>query len=176
MDYYISDLHFGHENIIKMCSRPFSCIEEMDAVLLENWNNIIHKNDNVYIIGDLIYKANNSPEYYLKQLKGKKHLIIGNHDKSWLKYVDTVKYFESVDLMKIINTGKGNATLCHYPMLEFEGEFMIHGHVHTKANKLAYWEYLKRIDALLNAGADINGYKPVSLDELIENNNAFKNK
>ena len=33
MVYFTSDLHLGHENVIKLCNRPFDSIEEMDAAL-----------------------------------------------------------------------------------------------------------------------------------------------
>ena len=44
MIYYISDLHFGHLRCIKMDKRPFSSIEEMDRILIEeNGSNLDRK-------------------------------------------------------------------------------------------------------------------------------------
>lgn len=174
MIFFISDLHFGHENVIPLCNRPFDSIEEMDESLIREWNKVVHRNDQVYIVGDIMFRSAKSPEYYLERLKGEKHLIIGNHDKSWMNKVDLTKYFKSVQWMTVINTGKGKATLCHFPTLDYEGKYMIHGHIHAKADKLEYWDFLKSHETILNAGVDVNGYKPVSIDELIENNIRFK--
>lgn len=81
MQYFIADTHFFHENIILSCDRPFSNVEEMNNTMITNWNNRIKNNDDVYILGDMFFRAdikeiNNT----LKQLKGKKYLIHGNHD------------------------------------------------------------------------------------------------
>lgn len=174
MKYFTSDLHFGHENVLRLCNRPFSCVEEMDEHLIQEWNKLVHRNDEVYILGDFSFRAEKPPEYYLDRLKGEKHLIIGNHDKSWMKKVDLDKYFKSVQWMTLVNTGKGNATLCHFPVLDGEGKFMIHGHIHAKGELLEFWQYLKNTENMLNAGVDVNGYKPVLIEELIENNIRFK--
>ena len=88
MIYFTSDLHLGHAEIVGMSKRPFSSVEEMDEALIENWNSRVHKNDDVYILGDLIYKSARPPEEYLSRLRGKKHLIFGNHDLSWKEDVD----------------------------------------------------------------------------------------
>ena len=174
MNYFIADPHFGHRNTLALCRRQFFLIEEMDEHLICAWNETVHKNDQVYILGDLMFRAKNPPAYYLDRLKGEKHLIIGNHDKTWMSKVDLSKYFKSVQWMTVVNTGKGKATLCHFPALEYVGEYMIHGHIHNRAEKLAYWNLLKNNERMLNAGVDINGYKPVSIEELIENNKRFK--
>lgn len=50
MVYFTSDLHLGHKNILRLCDRPFASIEEMDDVLMDNWNRKIHRDDTVYII------------------------------------------------------------------------------------------------------------------------------
>ena len=38
MNYYISDLHIGHENILRFDNRPFADVTEMNNKLIENWN------------------------------------------------------------------------------------------------------------------------------------------
>ena len=51
--YFTSYLHLGHRGIIEMQNRPFENIQEMNQVLIQNYNAVIHKNDTVYILGDI---------------------------------------------------------------------------------------------------------------------------
>lgn len=92
MFFFMADTHFGHGAIIDLCHRPFQCVEEMDGYMIERWNKKVSPNDIVYIVGDLFYK-HKEPEKVLKQLKGRKRLIIGNHDGGWLKKLDASRYF-----------------------------------------------------------------------------------
>ncbi len=50
---------------------------------------------------------------------------------------------------------------------------MIHGHIHANTDA-DFWPLLHVRDNVLNAGVDINGYQPVTFDELVENNRRFK--
>ena len=50
---------------------------------------------------------------------------------------------------------------------------MIYGHIHNNTNA-DYWPLIAERDQMLNAGVDINGFSPVTLEELIENNRRFK--
>ena len=52
MNLYISDLHFGHTNVIRFDHRPFSDVKEMDHALIHLWNSRVNPEDDVYIIGD----------------------------------------------------------------------------------------------------------------------------
>ena len=82
MIYFTSDLHLGHSKIIKLSGRPFENIDEMNRALIQNWNAVVGRNDEVYILGDLSYKANaDDVNAWLKKLSGIKYLIKGNHDK-----------------------------------------------------------------------------------------------
>ena len=54
MIFFTSDLHLGHKNIIRLCGRPFESVEEMDEILIDNWNKKIHRCDTVYILGDIM--------------------------------------------------------------------------------------------------------------------------
>ena len=116
---FTADHHFGHANIIRHCDRPFQSVEEMDRILLKNWNACIGSRDTVYILGDLFFRNVVSADEYLQQMNGKKHLIVGNHDKSWMKRTDLCAYFESVSQMAEISDGLHKITLCHYPMMSW---------------------------------------------------------
>ena len=174
MNYYISDLHLGHENIIKLTKRPFKTIKEMNEKLIQNWNKIVKDEDNIYIIGDLFYKSQDNIEFILSLLKGHKFLIIGNHDKSWIDTIEKDKYFELVTEFLTFNDGQRMITLCHYPMVSFEGRFHIHGHIHGNTNDV-FWPTLKKMDKVLNASVEVNNFCPVTFDQLLINNRNYKN-
>jgi len=177
MIFFTADHHFGHANIIKHCNRPFETVKEMDETLLKNWNAAVGKQDTVYILGDLFFRNATSADEYLRQMKGKKHLILGNHDKDWKKRVNLTDYFESVLQMAEITDGAHKITLCHYPMMSWngiaKGSYMIHGHIHNNTHA-DYFALIRKMPNLLNAGVEINGFKPVSFKELIANNEKFK--
>lgn len=135
MIYFTSDLHLGHANVIRHCSRPFASVEEMDETLIANWNAKVHRDDTVYILGDFIFRNQKPPEEYLSRLKGKKHLIVGNHDKDWMKKLKLEDWFESVDMMRTMSDSQRKLTLCHYPMMSWPRGWMIYGHIHENEHQ-----------------------------------------
>lgn len=180
MIYFTSDLHLGHKNIVDLCKRPFADVDEMDAVLIGNWNRKVKKNDVVYITGDAVWDKK-KVAHYMEQLFGKKILIAGNHDSTWIKREECQKYFEEIVSYLEVHLNGHPITMCHYPMLEWRSSreeskrklgYLIHGHIH---NRIAdeYRQLFLQFNAL-NAGVDVNAFAPVTFDELVENNLHFK--
>ena len=176
MIYFTGDTHFGHANIITHCNRPFLSIQEMDQAIINNWRERVTNNDTVYILGDMFFVGRVDYSDYLKMLPGKKHLIIGNHDKDWMKKLDITQYFKSVAHYAEISDGSHKITLCHYPMMTWnaasKGSYLIYGHIHNNVND-GYWRLLKTMPNALNAGVDINNFYPVTFKELEANNKRF---
>ncbi len=175
MIYYTGDLHLGHANVLRLCGRPFQTVEEMDGALIANWNCRVNAGDSVYILGDLALRAE-PLEAHLRRMNGKKHLIVGNHDRRWLRRPELRGRFESVQPMLFLVDGGRKCVLCHYPMMAWPHQrrsYMVFGHIHNDTS-VEFWPLIRRSPLMLNTGVDINGFMPVTLEELLENNARFK--
>ncbi len=182
MVFYTSDLHLGHKSVLK-CRTMYETVEEMNEALIANWNKKVHKNDTIYILGDLSYRSETPVKNYLERLKGNKYLILGNHDRDWLRKIseeELSQYFSGIDSLVTFKMNKTKITLCHYPMLEWSGSryasngssYLIHGHIHSTKNEI--YEYIKKNQpTALNCGVDVNHLEPVTFEELVENNKAW---
>lgn len=175
MNFYIADTHLGHGNIIRHSRRDLNygvhTVEEMDALIIKNWNEAVGDDDDVYIVGDFIYKSDD-PLGYIKQLKGHKHLIKGNHDR-YIKNRAMWKYFDSIDDIKMIQDGTTQLVLFHYPMAEWPGYYrnsvLLYGHIHNNENEAC--KIMAGLKNCYNVGADIPfmGLTPRTLNHIIKN-------
>lgn len=169
MDYFTSDLHFGHENIIKYENRPFINVEDMTKGLIERWNRKVSPNDRVYILGDFAFQNSVTPiekiESIIEQLNGEKHLIFGNHDNWVFKKNFNPRLFESISPYMELKKNKNIIVLCHYPIESWNrkeyGSIHLHGHLHSYPTKLA-------LPNRYNVGCDNWNYEPVSMEEILE--------
>ena len=76
MIYFTSDLHLGHRAIISMQNRPFADVVEMDRTLIDNYNAMVHKDDTVYILGDIAHHMHvEDVNKIIEKLNGRKILI-----------------------------------------------------------------------------------------------------
>ena len=79
--FFISDLHFGHKDVIAFDHRPFKDVEEMDAEMIRKWNAKVSHDDHVFVIGDMFGGVTTAHAgEIVRSLNGKIHLIRGNHD------------------------------------------------------------------------------------------------
>lgn len=81
--YVISDTHFGHARMMEEAfeARPFDSVEEMDAIMVANWNKVVGNDDVIYHLGDFALSSRKRKRDLLEELNGYKILIMGNHDK-----------------------------------------------------------------------------------------------
>ncbi len=167
--FFIADTHFGDFGIAKYQSR-FASSKEMDDAIIHNWNKKVGKEDHIFIVGDMVSGDRVDPAYYLKRLRGRKHLIIGNHDMNLIHKRSLSQYFESIDSIKVIGLTSGEKIwMSHYPMADWpdwrKGTYHLYGHIHATGNELAS-NYMKEYDRAFNVGAMVIGYTPVTLREL----------
>ena len=168
MIYFIADTHFGHENIIRLCNRPFSSVEEMDAVMINNWNAVVKPEDDIYIVGDFSFRSAD-PCRYADALNGKKHLVVGNHDKKNLKNSEfRGKFIEIKDIITL-KSNNTQIVLCHYPIAEWDGMYRgaIHlfGHIHNNDNIAQ--KIMEQISNAYNVGVEMIGYTPRTIEEIV---------
>lgn len=83
--YLSSDEHLGHKNILAYTGRPYKNVEEMDDDIIRRHNEVIPKENSVWIcLGDVSLSPGRFPalQKYLSQMNGEtKILLLGNHDK-----------------------------------------------------------------------------------------------
>lgn len=162
--YVIADTHFGHENIIRYCGRPFINAEQMDEALINKWNGIVGNDDLVYILGDfsLSHKKEKITEL-LFQLHGKKVLVMGNHDTHKPSYyVDCG--FDAATRKPIM--AEPGVILMHKPFEDLSWVcpkyIYFFGHVHNKRCPMDEYPNCRCVSA------ERIGYRPIDLDIAIK--------
>lgn len=151
--WFISDIHFSHTNIIKYAGRPFANVDEMNQTLIDNWNQCVGVDDQVFFLGDFGLGSVDHLHAICKQLKGSKVCILGNHDKnaSWMTRIGFNVVLESA----FLKIGQHTVELIHIPSNPPPIHFQLHGHVHEKRPS-------KIISNQLNLCVEVWDYKPVS--------------
>jgi calcineurin-like phosphoesterase family protein len=162
--------HLGHLKILTLGhGRPFSSLKEHDETLIKNWNARVTTSDVVFHLGDFNYKSSVDADFYLKQLNGKKFLIIGNHDH---QKTITADGWEDTFLYQEIELNNEKITLCHYPIAEwngyFRGAWMLHSHVHGNVTK-----QVPIVKNRVDVGVDNFNFAPATFEE-IKNYNKMK--
>jgi len=181
MYFFTADQHFGHSNIIKFCNRPFKNVDEMDRVLIDNWNSKITNKDEVYVVGDFALTDPKRVNEIIRELKGNIYFIDGSHDR-WIherafrNFAD-VEGVEGKDRRVMIGKNKlvdvkvnlpvtnerKDIWLCHYSMRSWPkshyGTWHLYGHHHGR---------LAPHGKSFDVGVDCHDFYPLSLNEIAE--------
>ena len=177
MIYFTSDLHLGHDQEFIWGARGFNSVAEMNEKIITRWNNRITKDDDVYVLGDLVMGGVENVEL-LKQLNGKIHIIYGNHDgpKKREAYAELENVVEC-GWANMIKYKRYNFYLSHYPTItdnEDIGEIVspkecvinLFGHTHQ------FSDFYDTNDGynfrMYHVGVDSHDCFPVPIDEVIE--------
>jgi len=197
MRYYISDCHFFHAAMNdKMDRRGFESVEKMNEYMIEKWNSRVRKNDEVVILGDLSWGNATETALLLRELRGKKYLIVGNHDRFLSSATfDTSAYFGWTDGYRELSDNGRKVILCHYPVfcynyqyqLKEDGSpkaYMLYGHVHDTTDERLVDSFIQKTlfvtvknysgedrhipCEMINCFCMFSDYVPLTLDEWIE--------
>jgi len=159
--YLISDTHFFHDKIGIYCDRP----DNWQKFTFENWNDIISDKDIVLHLGDLALGNKFEMTNILKELKGQKFLIKGNHDRYSGKWIEKFG-FHLIKGNIEVRIDEKLWLFSHRAIYNNSNEpfINIHGHQHNKVPFITKWN--DRI--YVNCSVEVIGYKPIKLSYILE--------
>lgn len=173
--WFTSDTHFGHANVIRYSDRPFDDVEEMNEIMIRNWNAIVRPGDLVYHLGDFAFTRPEQATKIAKRLMGQKYLVWGNHDKALRKDKDFMAQWIWAKDIADIKVGDQRIVLCHYAMLTWNqshrGAWNLHGHSHGSLKEDPHslrvdvgvdcWDYQPAMFETIRAVMETKDYLPV---------------
>lgn len=138
----ISDLHFAEDDLKRAFpNRP------SDEELVKMINSKVGKKDLILILGDC------GSLDYIRQLRGHKILIAGNHDTGMEKYKEVFDWVFSGALII------GEKLILSHEPVEIPWAFNLHGHNHSqKKNQKNHF----------NVCADVLGYLPINFNQFLK--------
>lgn len=167
-----SDEHYGHENIIQYCGRPFISTEESREVMIERHNKKVPNKKSYLTIhaGDIFWQTMTESEAIsiLDRLNGRHAFLYGNHDELMERSVALRDRFEWVRGRNKENTShtvkfdKKSIVISHFAQRVWQnshrGAIHVFGHSHNE---------LPPLGKSFDIGVDGNNFTPWSLEEII---------
>ena len=145
----LSDTHFGEEDLKKAFpNRP------SDEELVRRINSRVGRKDLIILLGDC-----GSPDF-IRQLRGHKILIAGNHEPGLTAFEDLFLEIYSGPVMigeKLI--------LSHEPIPNLTWAMNLHGHNHNSKSK---------DNNHFNVCADVIGYEPINFNQWLKQGHLAK--
>jgi calcineurin-like phosphoesterase family protein len=181
--WFTADLHLGHTNIIRYSARPFVDAAAMNRALIDRWNEVVGDDDDVWMLGDFAMGKIDETLPLVAQLRGRKVLLTGNHDRCWAdhgrraegwaeRYLEA-GFAEVLHGQINLDVSGTNVVASHFPYRGDshdhdryvqqrpmdKGRWLLHGHVHER------WQQRGR---MINVGVDAWDYRPVAVATIRE--------
>lgn len=164
--FVVSDTHFNHANILKFLDkdgkifRPFSCVEEMNETMIDRWNERVRDEDIIYHLGDVYVTNGQDANEILKRLRGRKRLVLGNHDNGKDQLLQ--RHFQKISIWRMWPEFK--LLFTHVPVNEqnLRGFINVHGHIHQNDSPSELY---------FNACVEKTNWAPISVEEIIGSSN-----
>lgn len=166
--FFTSDWHLNHFNIIRYTNRPCKTITQMHEMMQFKNNQIVSLEDEVWNIGDVtLLSAEFSGKVKKEILKfnGAKHLVLGNHD-SWkpesyerveFSTIHTAFWFKYKDFTFYLMHDPSK-----YTVIENDPKaIMLCGHVHK------LFKHLLPKKRVINVGVDVWDFEPVEFGRIL---------
>lgn len=197
MRYFISDLHFFHNRLNEhLDCRGFASGEEMNAYMIRQWNSRVRNGDEVVVLGDFSIGNGKETSEVLRQLNGRKYLIIGNHDRYRKEHTFDTGLFEWMRPYEELRDNRRKIILSHYPVFCYNGQYdktekggpksyMLYGHVHDSYDEVLVNQFIRQTREakrtihgatgevsipchMINCFCMYSDYVPLTLEEWIE--------
>lgn len=174
-----SDVHIGHKNIVKGISewedkspcRNFETLEEHDSTIIDNINKLVHKDDILYILGDIFFGGRDVIISYRNRIICNNiHLVLGNHDLLIRKNAQLSEHVYARDLFKscsdVLEKKIGNSKffMSHYAHRTWpnssRGSYHLYGHSH---GSLEWQQWGRSMDVGIDTHPE---FRPYHIDEI----------
>jgi len=171
-NWFSSDLHFSHDNIIQYCGRPFKNANEMDEALYANLLATISAGDTLWILGDVAMKSKDNAEKVAKRLSQMPFtikIIAGNHDRGRMEIYTRYGLLEHRDGRHLYVIDGNKVSMGHYPVENQQpenGVIYLNGHVHEAWKFQLFGNPATGINT--NVGVDVWDMKPITIDQILE--------
>lgn len=177
-----SDPHFYHQNMCNFLRddgtkvRPWDDAEKMTDDMIGWYNEMVHPEDRVYMLGDMAFSSANI-ERSIGRMNGRKVLVPGNHEPPKMR-----RYFHLFDDVRGYVVKKG-FIMSHMPIHTASlnrWQLNIHGHMHQN---IVYREELHEDGCFVdsepgnslvedkryyNACVERTNYRPILLDDILK--------
>lgn len=174
-----ADPHFFHTNIVKftgkdgMKIRPWDSAEEMSEWMIREYNNLVHPQDRVYILGD-VAMTRSALDKSLPRLMGRKVLVKGNHDMDKLSYYS--QYFDDIRSY-VVKKGFIMSHIPIHPGSMGRWKLNIHGHLHQNSVGNDFYDDPGNVGnpdpRYVCVSVEHTGFKPILLSKVLQSSHVF---